>query len=108
MRDLAISNIPDIAIGNIPGCNTPRTPLKAAAGKKFRTDGSMTGSRILVTLTLLMAIAAVSACGRRGALDTPYEAAVQARKDASKAHQPVPPEPEKPVEDKKFILDPLI
>ncbi|TIM06391.1 MAG: hypothetical protein E5Y74_34140, partial [Mesorhizobium sp.] len=46
--------------------------------------------------------------GRRGALDTPYEAAVQARKDASKAHQPVPPEPEKPVKDKKFILDPLI
>ncbi|RUY71381.1 hypothetical protein EN980_05955 [Mesorhizobium sp. M7A.F.Ca.CA.001.13.1.1] len=68
----------------------------------------MTGSRLLVTLTLLVAIAAVSACGRRGGLDTPYEAAVQARKDASKAHQPVPPEPEKPVKDKKFILDPLI
>ncbi|WP_245467497.1 lipoprotein, partial [Mesorhizobium sp. M7A.F.Ca.CA.003.01.2.1] len=32
----------------------------------------MTGSRILVTLTLLVAIAAVSACGRRGGLDTPY------------------------------------
>ena len=68
----------------------------------------MTGSRILVTLTLLVAAATASACGRRGALDSPYEAAVQARKDASKAHQPVPPEPEKPVTDKKFFLDPLI
>ncbi|MER9330428.1 lipoprotein [Mesorhizobium sp. M0152] len=68
----------------------------------------MTVSRILLTLSLLAAMAAVTACGRRGGLDTPYEAAVQARKDASKAHQPVPPEPEKPVEDKKFILDPLI
>ena len=68
----------------------------------------MTGSRILVTLTLLATVMDVTACGRRGALDTPYEAAVQARKDASKAHQPVPPEPEKPVEDKKFILDPLL
>jgi len=31
-----------------------------------------------------------------------------ARKDAERAKQPVPPEPEKPVVDKKFILDPLI
>jgi predicted small lipoprotein YifL len=68
----------------------------------------MTGSRILVTLTLLAAMAAVAACGRRAPLDTPYEAAVQARKDAAKAKQPLPPEPEKPVEDKKFILDPLL
>ncbi|UDL88179.1 lipoprotein [Mesorhizobium sp. PAMC28654] len=68
----------------------------------------MTGSRILMTLTLLAAMAAVTACGRKGALDTPYEAAVQARKDAERAKQPVPPEPTKPVEDKKFILDPLI
>jgi predicted small lipoprotein YifL len=68
----------------------------------------MTGSRILVTLALLAAVATVTACGRKGALDTPYEAAVQARKDAERAKQPVPPEPEKPVEDKKFILDPLL
>ncbi|MET3583088.1 putative small lipoprotein YifL [Mesorhizobium robiniae] len=68
----------------------------------------MTASRILVTLTLLAAVVAVTACGRKSGLDTPYEAAVQARKDAQKAKQPVPPEPEKPVEDKKFILDPLI
>ncbi|TIL80158.1 MAG: hypothetical protein E5Y81_07515 [Mesorhizobium sp.] len=68
----------------------------------------MTASRILVTLTLLAALATVTACGRKAGLDTPYEAAVQARKDAQKAEEPVPPEPEKPVEDKKFILDPLI
>ncbi|PDQ21036.1 hypothetical protein CN311_11130 [Mesorhizobium sanjuanii] len=68
----------------------------------------MTASRILVTLTLLAAIVTVTACGRKAGLDTPYEAAVQARKDAEKAKQPLPPEPEKPVEDKKFILDPLL
>lgn len=68
----------------------------------------MTGSRILVTLTLLAALTAVTACGRKAGLDTPYEAAVQARKDAERAKQPVPPEPEKPIEDKKFILDPLL
>ena len=34
--------------------------------------------------------------------------AEQARKDAERAKQPLPPEPEKPVKDKKFILDPLI
>lgn len=68
----------------------------------------MTASRILVTLTLLAAMTAVTACGRKSGLDTPYEAAVQARKDAEKAKQPVPPEPEKPVEDRKFVLDPLI
>jgi predicted small lipoprotein YifL len=68
----------------------------------------MTARRILVTLTLLTAMVAVTACGRKASLDTPYEAAVQARKDAERAKQPVPPEPEKPVVDKKFILDPLL
>ena len=68
----------------------------------------MTASRILVTLTLLTAMVAVTACGRKAGLDTPYEATVQARKDAARAKQPVPPEPEKPVVDKKFILDPLL
>lgn len=61
-----------------------------------------------MTLTLLAAMATVAACGRKAALDTPYAAAVQARKDSEKAKQPLPPEPEKPVEDKKFILDPLL
>ena len=68
----------------------------------------MTPGRIVVTLTLIAAMAAVSACGRRTGLDTPYDAAVQARKDAEKAKQPLPPEPEKPTADKPFILDPLL
>ncbi|MDH6234070.1 putative small lipoprotein YifL [Mesorhizobium soli] len=68
----------------------------------------MTGSRLLTTLVLLSVVAAASACGRKAGLDTPYEAAVQARKDAEKANQPVPPEPAPPVADRHFILDGLI
>jgi predicted small lipoprotein YifL len=68
----------------------------------------MTGSRLLTTLVLLAAIGAVSACGRKAPLDSPYEAAVQARKDAEKNKEPLPPEPVKPVVDKPFILDGLI
>lgn len=68
----------------------------------------MKAGRIFVTLALVAAMGAVAACGRKGALDTPYDAAVQARKDAEKAKEPLPPEPEKPVADKPFILDPLI
>ena len=90
------------------GVQCRQNSARSGGGQKFRTDGSMTASRILVTLTLLAALAAVTACGRKAGLDTPYEAAVQARKDAEKAKQPVPPEPEKPVEDKQFILDPLL
>lgn len=68
----------------------------------------MTASRMVVTLTLLAAMATVVGCGRRSGLDTPYEAAVQARKDAERAKKPLPPEPQKPDTDKPFILDPLI
>ncbi len=68
----------------------------------------MHASRLLLTLTLLAAVAAVTACGRKAPLDTPYEAAVQARKDAEKAKKPLPPEPEKPETDKPFLLDRLI
>jgi predicted small lipoprotein YifL len=62
------------------------------------------------TILLIGAVAAVlSACGRRpGTLDTPYEAGIEARKQAEKDGQPLPPEPEKPVEDRRFILDSLI
>jgi predicted small lipoprotein YifL len=68
----------------------------------------MTGSRIFAALVLLAAMAAFSACGRKAGLDTPYDAAVQARKDAEKAGEPLPPEPVKPETDKPFILDPLL
>ena len=69
--------------------------------------GLMTGSRIFVTLVLLAAVT-VSACGRKAPLDTPYEAQVQARKDAEAAGEPLPPEPVKPKTDKPFVLDPLL
>jgi hypothetical protein len=69
----------------------------------------MTAGRILTALALMATMALVSACGRRAGLDTPYEAAVQARKDAIKAKDPnPPPEPEKPQTDKPFVLDKLI
>ncbi len=68
----------------------------------------MTAGRLLTTLVLLTAMGAVSACGRKAGLDTPYEAKVQARKDALNAGEPAPPEPEKPDTDKPFLLDPLL
>ncbi len=68
----------------------------------------MTAGRMLTTLALVAAMATVAACGRKSGLDTPYEAAVQARKDAEKAKQPLPPEPEKPDNNKPFFLDKLI
>ena len=67
----------------------------------------MTGSRIFVGLVLIAALG-VTACGRKTGLDTPYEAGMQARKDAQKAGEPLPPEPEKPNLNKPFVLDPLL
>ncbi|MEX0344595.1 MAG: lipoprotein [Rhizobiaceae bacterium] len=53
-------------------------------------------------LLLLAAISlAVTGCGRRGALDTPSQAAAEAR-----GEEPSEEEPEE--EDKPFILDGLI
>lgn len=69
----------------------------------------MTAGRIFTVLAPVATMALVSACGRKAGLDTPYEAAVQARKDALKAKDPnPPPEPAKPDTDKPFILDRLI
>ena len=68
----------------------------------------MTASRIFTSLALLAALGAVAACGRKADLDTPYTAAVEARKEAEKAGEPLPPEPQKPVKDKPFLLDPLL
>lgn len=68
----------------------------------------MTVSRLLLSATLIASLGIVSACGRKAPLDTPYEAGMQARKDARKAGQPLPEEPTPPVEDKPFILDGLI
>ena len=68
----------------------------------------MSVTRALVVIAAIAALAMVSGCGRKSGLDTPYDAAVQARKDAEKAKEPLPPEPQKPVEDRPFLLDRLI
>jgi predicted small lipoprotein YifL len=69
----------------------------------------MAGSRFFTTLVLLAALGVVTtACGRKAGLDTPYQAAVDARKEAEKAGEPLPPEPKQPVADKPFLLDPLL
>lgn len=70
--------------------------------------GSMTAGRIFTTLVLLTAVAMASACGRKAGLDKPYDAQVQARKDALKAGETAPSEPQKPDADKPFLLDPLL
>ncbi|MDQ6432666.1 lipoprotein [Mesorhizobium sp. LHD-90] len=67
----------------------------------------MTTPRLILSAALIASLGLVG-CGRKSDLDTPYAAAVQARKDAQKAGEPLPPEPRKPVEDKPFILDRLI
>ncbi len=68
----------------------------------------MTAGRMFVTLALVAATFTVAACGRKSGLDTPYEAAVEARKEAERNKEPLPPEPQKPDNDKPFILDKLI
>ncbi|WP_309086244.1 lipoprotein [Chelativorans sp.] len=65
-------------------------------------------ARATLTLLVLGLAVGLSACGRKGPLDTPYEAAVEARRDAERNYRPVPPEPQKPVEDRPFILDRLL
>ncbi|MBE0692147.1 MAG: hypothetical protein IH590_03455 [Aquamicrobium sp.] len=67
------------------------------------------GHTIRTILLIAAAAAALTACGRRpGTLASPYEAAVEAREEAERNNQPLPPEPEKPQEDRRFILDGLI
>jgi predicted small lipoprotein YifL len=51
---------------------------------------------------------ALAACGRRAPLDTPYQAGLDARREAEENDEPLPPEPTPPKADRKFILDPLI
>ncbi len=70
-------------------------------------DERMTG-RLYLALVFLAATGAAAGCGRKSDLETPYDAAIQARKDAKKAGQPLPPEPAPPVKDRRFILDGLI
>ena len=67
----------------------------------------MTG-RLFSALVVLAALGVVAGCGRKSDLDTPYRAQVDARKEAEKTGGPMPPEPQKPDNDKPFLLDPLL
>ncbi|WP_295806842.1 lipoprotein [uncultured Nitratireductor sp.] len=67
----------------------------------------MTARRTL-TLVLLGFALGLAACGRKAPLDSPYEAAVDARKQAEENDEPMPPAPDKPVQDRPFILDGLL
>lgn len=70
----------------------------------MRLDRHVAGLLVLVALGL-----AVAGCGRRAPLDTPYQAAVEERRQALENQDDViPPEPEPPIQDKPFFLDPLI
>lgn len=62
----------------------------------------------LVFILALGTMTALAGCGRKAPLDTPYQAAVDARQEAKDNDEPLPPEPEKPKTDRPFILDPLI
>ena len=73
-----------------------------------RTTDNMTARTATLAIAMAAALATVAGCGRKAQLDTPYQAAVDARKDAERNKEPLPPEPEKPVADKPFILDGLI
>ena len=76
---------------------------------KDETDSFMIARNAIAIVALAVVSAlALSGCGRKGSLDTPYEAAVEARKEAKKNDEPLPPEPTPPEKDKRFILDGLI
>lgn len=67
----------------------------------------VTANRSFLLAGLALCLVAAG-CGRRAELDTPYQAAVDARADAAANKQPLPPVPAPPPVDKPFILDPLI
>ncbi|MDN5926606.1 MAG: hypothetical protein L0I29_05985 [Hyphomicrobiales bacterium] len=71
----------------------------------------MNRRRLMASFALLGATTLLAtACGRRPTeLDTPYQAAVDARKEAQdQKTTPLPPEPKKPETDRRFFLDGLI
>lgn len=68
----------------------------------------MNRSRFLASLVMIAALGVVAGCGRKAPLDTPYQASIDARKEAERNKEPLPPEAPKPVEDRPFILDKLL
>ena len=88
-------------------CKYRRTSLE-----RVRTidgaDGLMRVRRLFAVALAVSVLAVVAGCGRKSGLDTPYAAAMQARKDAQKNKEPLPPEPTPPNPDRPFVLDGLI
>jgi len=69
----------------------------------------MSVRKFAVLLVLLVSAGSVlSGCGRRGDPISPSQAARDMRADRQKMGGTQPAEPEKPVEDKPFILDGLL
>ncbi len=69
----------------------------------------MTLRPLSIVVLLTAASLALTACGRRGALDTPSEARWEQEREAAKAAgQPAPPKPTRAPPQRSFILDGLI
>jgi predicted small lipoprotein YifL len=69
----------------------------------------MTPSRLILSTLLILAVAGVSACGRRAPLERPSDARYEEERDAArKARQPAPPKPSRETPERPFILDGLI
>jgi predicted small lipoprotein YifL len=74
-----------------------------------KTGIPMSVRKFAVLLVLLVSAGSVlSGCGRRGDPISPSEAARDMRAERQKAGGTVPVEPEKPAEDRPFILDGLL
>ena len=69
----------------------------------------MSGIRVVVVVALVArALARWRAAAANPGSTRPTRRRLQARKDAEKNKEPLPPEPTKPDEDRPFILDGLI
>jgi predicted small lipoprotein YifL len=69
----------------------------------------MTPSRLILSTLLIVAVAGVSACGRRAPLERPSDARYEEQREAArKAGQPAPAKPSQETPERPFILDGLI
>jgi predicted small lipoprotein YifL len=76
------------------------------AGQEF--DMAELSRRVFMAGVGASVLLALAGCGRRAGLDTPYQAGLDARREAEENNEPLPPEPKPPVTDRKFILDSII
>jgi len=66
-------------------------------------------ARPILTFLLIVAVAGVSGCGRRAALDRPSDVRYEAEREAAREDgQPAPPKPSRETPERPFILDGLI